>query len=78
MDTIITEMDSFATMRPMTQLMELRSGNGRILISTMGLQDLQKYPEARALLNSIYRYLASEEFNPKDVMSYSEIESLFV
>ncbi len=64
-ETIVTEMDSYAYLRPMAQLMECRCGRGKLLFSSMGLQDLQAYPEARALLAAIYRYLASERVSPK-------------
>ena len=61
---IVTEMDSYAYMRPMAQLFEARCGSGRVLVSSFGLQNLQQYPEARALLGSIYGYLASDAFAP--------------
>ena len=75
-ESIITEMDSYAYMRPMTKLLECRCGNGKLVLSSMGLQDLQKYPEARALLSSIYVYMDSEEFNPMQNIEYEVIESL--
>lgn len=75
-EAIIIEMDSYAYLRPMAQLLECRCGKGRLLFSTMGLQDLQKYPEARALLNSIYRYLESEEFAPEQEIGAEVIEKL--
>ena len=43
---IVTEMDSYAYMRPMTQLAEFRCGGGKLIVSSMGLQNLQEYPEA--------------------------------
>ncbi len=64
-EAIVTEMDSYAYLRPMAQLLECRCGRGKLLFSSMGLQDLQAYPEARALLAAIYRYVASEEFDPR-------------
>ena len=64
-DAIITEMDSYAFLRPMAQLLECKCGNGRLLFSSMGLQNLQQYPEARALLSAIYSYMDSEKFDPK-------------
>lgn len=64
MEAIIAEMDSYAYLRPMAKLFEGRCGAGRILVSSMGLQDLQQYPEARALQNAIYQYLESDEFRP--------------
>lgn len=36
---IATEMDSYAFLRSMAQLLECRCGNGRLLLSTMGLQN---------------------------------------
>ena len=41
-DAIITELDSYAYMRPMAQLLECRCNGGRLMISSMGLQDLLK------------------------------------
>ncbi|MBQ3913285.1 MAG: hypothetical protein II694_09955 [Lachnospiraceae bacterium] len=63
-DAIITEMDCYVRQRPMAQLYEAKCGAGRVLYSSMGLQDLQEYPEARMLLDCIYRYLGSEDFEP--------------
>lgn len=75
-DCIITEMDSYAYLRPMAQLLECKCGNGKVLFSTLGLQDLQQYPEARALLSSIYRYLDSEEFQPVQEIEAEVFENL--
>lgn len=75
-DAIITEMDSYAFLRPMAKLLECRCGKGKLLFSTMGLQSLQQYPEARALLSSIYRYLASPEFAPEQEIEAEVIAGL--
>ncbi|MBO4505469.1 MAG: hypothetical protein J5728_03495, partial [Lachnospiraceae bacterium] len=64
-DAIITEMDCYVRQRPMAQLYETKYGAGRVLFSSMGLQDLQEYPEARMLLDCIYRYLGSDDFDPR-------------
>ena len=71
--SIITEMDSYAFLRPMTQLFECRVGKGRLLYSTLGLQQLQQYPEARALSRGIYRYLVSDQFVPTQEMTWEEL-----
>lgn len=73
MKTMIAELDSYAYLRPMAKLFEGRCCGGRILVSSMGLQNLQQYPEARALLNAIYKYLESDDFAP-----VQEIESQLV
>lgn len=73
---IVTEMDSYAYMRPMAQIFECRCGNGKLLFSSLDLKSLQHFPEARALLNSIYRYLDSERCNPEQIIEPEVIQSL--
>lgn len=73
MKAIVTEMDSYAFLRPMAQLMEFRCMGGKVLLSSMELQNSQEYPEARALSASIYEYMAGEEFEPEQEINESEI-----
>ena len=73
---IVTVMDSYATLRPMAQLFECRAGGGRLLVSSLALQDLQQYPEARALLNRVYAYLASAQFRPCQELSIEDVRRL--
>ena len=70
---IVTEMDSYAYLRPMAQLIEWRCGKGKVLLSTFGLHNLQQYPEARALQDSIYRYLASGQCEPEQTITIEEL-----
>lgn len=74
---IVTVMDSYAYLRPMAQLLECRCGGGRLMISTLNLHHLQRYPEARALQSAIYRYLGSDAFAPEQEIS-PEIIALLV
>lgn len=76
LDCIVTEMDSYAFLRPMAKLFECRCGGGKVLASSMALQDLQQYPEARALLSSVYRYLGSREFEPSQELTIEELSGL--
>lgn len=73
---IVTQMDSYAYLRPMAQLLECRCGGGKLLFSTWGLQDLQAYPEARALLDSIYQYMDSTEFAPDQEIGWEVMRGL--
>ena len=66
--SIVTVMDCYAYLRNMGMLMEYRCKKGRIFVSSMGLHNLLEYPECRALLTAIYRYLASDEFDPQQEM----------
>ncbi len=74
---IISEMDSYARMRRMAQLFETRCGGGLLMVSSMGLQDLQMYPEARALLGALYTYMEGPEFQPEGETDPEEIARLF-
>ncbi len=78
MHCIVAELDSYAYLKPMAQLVECRCGGGRLLISSMGLHNLLKYPEARALQESIYRYLASERFAPCQELSIDEVRKMVI
>ena len=73
---IVTLMDSYAYLRPMAQLLECRCGGGRLLFSSMGLHRLTQYPEARALLGSIYRYLGSDAFAPAQEVPIEAVRAL--
>ena len=73
---IVTLMDSYAYLRPMALLMECRCGGGRLMLSTMGLHHLAQYPEARALLRAIYRYMGSKQFAPEDEIAPETILGL--
>ena len=75
-DAIITEMDSYAFLRPMAKLFECRCGGGRLMVSSLGLHRLDQYPEARALRNAIYAYMASDQFAPKQEFTPAWIRSV--
>lgn len=75
-ESIVTELDSYAHLRPMAQLLECRCGGGRLLLSSLGLQDMQQYPECRALLHSIYRYLSSADFTPRQELPVQAVDAL--
>ncbi len=76
MKCIVTELDSYATMRPMAQLLECQCEGGSLLFSAMGLQEIQQYPEARALLNAIYRYMDSDDFAPAQVLTAEQLNQM--
>lgn len=75
-EAVVTVMDSYAFLRPMAQLLECNCGKGRLMFSSMGLQDLQQYPEARALLEAIYLYMDSDRFTPKQEVEAELFEAL--
>ena len=76
MKTIITEMDSYAFLRPMAQMIEFRCLKGKVLLSTMELHKSQQYPEVRELQASIYTYLSGENFEPAEEITEEELSML--
>ncbi len=73
---IVTEMDSYAYLRPMAQLLEVRCEGGSLMLSSMNLHQLQAFPECRALQDAVYRYMVSEDFHPREEMSLSALKSI--
>ena len=76
MKSVITEMDSYAFLRPMAQLIEFNCLNGKVLLSTMELHKSLQYPEARALQAAIYEYLSGEEFWPAEELTVEELRTM--
>lgn len=77
-EAIITLMDSYAYLRNMAQLVECNCGKGKLILSSLGLQNLQNYKEARALQAAIYHYMESNDFLPKQELSYELLRSLVI
>lgn len=76
MQAIVAEMDSYAYLRPMAKLLECRCHGGRLMISSMGLHNLQQYPEARALQQAIYDYLHVPASIPEQELTVDEVRAL--
>ena len=76
MQAIVAELDSYAYLRPMAQLLECRCHGGRLLLSSLGLHELQQYPEARALQQAVYAYLAAPGPLPAQEMTVEEVRAL--
>ena len=74
-EAIITEMDSYAFLRPMAKLFECRCGGGKLMVCSMGLHNLP-YPEARALQRAIYAYMDSDRFLPEGELDAETVRSL--
>ena len=76
--SIVTVLDSTFYLRPLSQLFEFRVGSGSILFSSMGLKEKLIYPEARALLSGIYRYMDSFDFSPGEELRPEELKKLVI
>lgn len=61
---IIQVIDNFDRYHKLGLLFETRVGKGSLLVCAIDLPALQNHPEARQLLHSLLRYIASPAFNP--------------
>ena len=66
---LVTGLDCYARMRNLGLLVEGVAGQGQLMISSMGLLQMQEYPEVRALLQSILDYMDSEAFHPEQQLT---------
>ncbi len=75
---IVEGIDSFCRLQKMALLLEARLGNGRLMISSMGLVENAHYPEVQALTDSILAYMSSDTFAPGQEITDEELKSLIV
>ena len=62
---LLEVMDSYARIRKLAFLVEAKVGKGKLLFSSMGLLEKQKFPEVTALLEGIFDYMESDLFLPE-------------
>ncbi|MBP5255267.1 MAG: hypothetical protein J6Z23_07815 [Lachnospiraceae bacterium] len=55
---------------------EMRVGTGAVLVSGLNLKQKLHYPEARALVAAIYRYMDSYDFSPRDEMRPEDVAKM--
>ena len=73
---LVTGIDCYARLRNLGLLLEANIMGGRLVLSSMGLHDKQEHPEARALLSSIVRYMASNDFHPEQRLTEEQLRTL--
>lgn len=73
---IVTQLDTFSRLRHLGMLFEFRCGGGQVVFSSMDLNGLKQYPEARALQRAIYRYLGSPDFYPEQELSVQALTDI--
>ena len=73
---IIGVPDSCLRMKPMGLLFEAKIGAGRLMVSSMGLHDIQQYPEAGALLDGILTYMNGPGFQPVQELTEEQLKEI--
>ncbi|OQP59545.1 glycoside hydrolase family 2 [Niastella vici] len=71
---IVTVIDNFFKNRRMANVIEVKAGKGKLIISSLDLShDLDKRPAARQLRYSLEQYMGSNAFNPAVELKYDQL-----
>ncbi len=74
---MVRVIDDWFTNRPEALLVEAKVGKGKILISGIDfMKDMDQRPEAKQLLYSLEKYMASDKFNPSAQLNAEDLEKL--
>ena len=74
---IVQVIDDWTTNRKLGLIFEAKVGNGKLLVSSIDFwNDLPARPEARQMLYSLTRYIASSDFKPQQEIDIEQIRSL--
>jgi len=75
---IVRVIDDWVTAQPLGLIFECQVGKGKLLVSGIDLTtDVDKRPEARQLLYSLKKYMASEAFHPNTIVEANKLMGLF-
>ena len=74
---IVRVIDDWFTNRPLALLFEVKVGNGKLLVSGIDFwQNMDKRVEARQLLYSLKKYMASPAFSPVVSVQAEQVQQL--
>lgn len=74
---IVRVIDNFFKNRKMANVIEVKAGQGKLIISSIDLShNLDKRPAASQLRYSLEQYMNSDAFNPAVELSYKQLEYL--
>ena len=74
---IVRVLDCYKYLRHLSLLAEVRVGEGRLMLSGMGLLEHLDRVEVRALYRAILDYMGSDAFLPQDELSEEELMRIF-
>ncbi len=77
-EQIVTVVDNFFKNRNLSNLFEVKIGQGSLIFSSMDLHsDIDNRPAAKCMLSSLVDYMNTSAFTPKQSISFTELEDLF-
>ncbi len=73
---LVRMVDNFFKNRNLGLIFEAKIGEGQLLVCSSDLgSDMENRPVANQLLYSLYQYMSSDRFNPKQHLSFDQIKS---
>lgn len=76
---LIQPIDTWFINRRLALVFEANVGKGKIIVTSSDLSpEVQNKPAAKQLFLSIQKYMDSDEFNPKNSLSFDVINDLFI
>ena len=74
---IVRVIDDWFTARPLGLLFECKVNKGKLIVSGIDLTtNIEERPEAKQLLYSLEKYMASDQFNPTQQIDIEKLQSL--
>jgi hypothetical protein len=75
---VVQPIDTWFISRKLGMLLEAKAGRGKLLMTSFDLEsNPDERPVARALYQSVLRYMNSEEFNPAQTVPLRAITDIF-
>lgn len=75
---IVSVVDDWVTNRKLALIFEARCGNGRVLVTSISLNDAVLDPVRRQLRASLFRYAAGDSFRPQTEVTIDQLKSLAI
>ncbi len=73
---IVRVIDNFVTNHHLTNLFEVKVGNGQLVFSSIDIMtELDERPVARQLRHSVLKYMQSEDFKPSNEIKIEDLEN---
>ncbi len=74
---LVQVVDNIERNHKLGLIFEFAVGKGKLLVCMSDLKVIQNKPEGRQLYSSILKYMASDKFNPEQMLSPEEVAALF-
>ncbi len=74
-NVLIGMIDNFYKNRSLGLVFETKVGNGKLIVSSIDMNQLEGRPVARQLKYSLLNYMNSSQFNPKESLDFETLKS---